>query len=102
MREYTQFYINGEWVEPTAPNSFDVINPANEDVCAHIALGNETDVDKAVAAAKEAFKTYGWSSREERIAIMESVIAAYQNNYADIAEAISVEMGAPTKLATDA
>lgn len=102
MREYTQFYINGEWVDPTAPNSFDVINPANEEVCAHIALGNETDVDKAVAAAKAAFSSYGWSSREERVAILEAVIAAYQNNYAEIAEVISLEMGAPTKLSTDA
>ncbi len=102
MFEYTQFYINGAWVDPSEPNSFDVINPATEDVCAHIALGNSTDVDRAVAAAKEAFQTYGWSSREERIAIMEAVIAAYQNHYAELAQAISMEMGAPTKLATDA
>ena len=52
MLDYTQFYINGEWVDPSSPNTFDVINPANEDVCAHIALGNEDDVNKAVAAAK--------------------------------------------------
>jgi aldehyde dehydrogenase (NAD+) len=102
MREYTQFYINGEWVDPSEPNSFDVINPANEDVCAHIALGNEADVDKAVAAAKTAFQTFGWSTREERMEILERVIAAYQNHYAEIAAAISEEMGAPTKLATDA
>jgi len=102
MFEYTQFYINGEWVEPSAPNSFDVINPANEEVCAHIALGNEADVDKAVAAAKAAFQTFGWSSRDERIAMLEAVIAAYQNNYADVAQAISMEMGAPTALATEA
>ena len=74
MREYTQFYINGEWVNPAAPNSFDVINPANEEVCAHIALGNDADVDKAVAAAKKAFQTFGWSTREERIALLERVI----------------------------
>ena len=102
MREYTQFYINGEWVDPSEPNSFDVINPANEEVCAHIALGNENDVNKAVAAAKAAFQTFGWSSREERIALLERVIAAYQNHYAEIAEAISMEMGAPTKLASEA
>ena len=102
MLEFTQFYINGAWVDPSEPNSFDVINPATEDVCAHIALGNSTDVDRAVAAAKEAFQTYGWSSREERIDIMEAVIAAYQNHYAEVAQAISMEMGAPTKLATDA
>jgi aldehyde dehydrogenase (NAD+) len=102
MREYTQFYINGEWVDPSEPNSFDVINPASEEVCAHIALGNEADVDKAVAAAKAAFKTFGWSTREERIALLERVIESYQKHYAKIAEAISTEMGAPTKLASEA
>ena len=102
MLEYTQFYINGEWVDPSDPNSFDVINPANEEVCAHIALGNAADVDKAVAAAKAAFETFGWSTREERMEILQRVIDAYQKHYAEIAEAISMEMGAPTKLATDA
>ncbi len=102
MHEYTQFYINGEWVDPSEPNTFDVINPANEDVCAHIALGNEDDVNKAVAAAKTAFQTFGWSSREERVALMERVIESYKNHYAEVAEAISMEMGAPTKLASEA
>ncbi len=102
MREYTQFYINGEWVDPSEPNSFDVINPANEEVCAHIALGNEDDVNRAVAAAKTAFQTFGWSTREERIEVLERVIAAYQAHYAEIAEAISTEMGAPSKLASEA
>jgi len=102
MREYTQFYINGQWVDPVTPRPFDVINPSNEQVCAHISLGSEADVDKAVAAAKAAFQTYGWSSRDERIAIMEAVIVAYQNHYNEIAEAISEEMGAPTALAVEA
>jgi aldehyde dehydrogenase (NAD+) len=102
MREYTQFYINGEWVDPAQPNSFDVINPATEEVCAHIALGNEDDVNAAVAAAKAAFASYGRTSREERIAVLEAVIEAYKKNYNDIAEAISMEMGAPTKLAVQA
>ena len=102
MLEYTQFYINGEWVDPSAPNSFDVINPANEEVCAHIALGNEDDVNKAVAAAKMAFQGFGWSTREERMELLQRVIDAYKAHYAEIAEAISTEMGAPTKLATEA
>ena len=57
MRENRQFYINGEWVDPVSPNSFDVINPATEEVCGHISMGSEADVDKAVAAAKAAFQT---------------------------------------------
>ena len=102
MREYTQFYINGEWVDPAAPNSFDVINPATEAVCGHIALGNETDVDKAVAAAKAAFVSFGVSSREDRIALLGAILEAYKARYNDLADAISEEMGAPTKLAIHA
>ncbi len=102
MREYTQFYIDGSWVEPDSLDRCDVINPATEEVCAHIALGNAADVDRAVRAARSAFETYGYSSREERIALLESVVEAYKANYNDIAEAISEEMGAPTKLAVQA
>mgnify|MGYP001815030777 CR=1 FL=1 len=47
MRDYKQFYINGEWVNPVTPNDLDVINPATEEVCAQISLGSEADVDKA-------------------------------------------------------
>jgi aldehyde dehydrogenase (NAD+) len=99
MREYNQFYINGEWVEPNAANRFEVFNPANEEVCAHISLGNEKDVDQAVAAARKAFETYAFSSREDRIALLERVIEAYRAHHQELAEAISEEMGAPTNLA---
>ena len=102
MKEYTQFYINGEWVEPTSPNSFDVINPANEDVWAHIALGTGDDVDKAVNAAKDAFRSYGVMNRQQRIDILSAVIGVYKERQGDLADAISEEMGAPTKLAIEA
>ena len=102
MREYTQFYINGQWIEPDSPNRFEVINPATEAVCAHISLGAESDVDKAVTAARKAFESYSQSSREQRIALLEALVEAYKKRYQDIAEAISEEMGAPTKLAVQA
>jgi len=99
MREYTQFYINGQWVNPAEENSFDVINPATEEVCAHISLGGQADVDAAVAAAKEAFKTYGLSSRDDRISLLEAIVAEYKVRYNELAAAISEEMGAPKTLA---
>jgi aldehyde dehydrogenase (NAD+) len=99
MREYLEFYINGEWVDPVEPRTLDVINPADETVCARISLGSEKDVDRAVAAAKKAFETYGFSSREERIALLERCIEVYKKRYADVAEAIRTEMGAPKGLA---
>jgi len=102
MRECKQFYINGEWVEPTSPNDFDVLNPATEEVCATISLGNEADVDKAVAAAKAAFETFSQTSVEERIALLERIAEVYQSRIGDMAEAIRLEMGAPISLASTA
>jgi aldehyde dehydrogenase (NAD+) len=102
MRDYRQFYINGEWVDPATPNDFDVINPANEEVCAKISLGSEDDVNAAVAAAKKAFQSYGFSSRQERLDLLESCVATYQKYYNDMADAIREEMGAPKSLATTA
>ena len=102
MREYRQFYINGEWVDPVKPNSFDVINPANEEVCAHISMGSEEDVNRAVAAAKAAFKSYSRTAVKERVELLESCAAVYQKYYNDIADAIREEMGAPKELAAGA
>ena len=95
MREYKQFYINGQWVDPVTPNELDVINPATEEVCAHISKGSEADIDLAVAAAKTAFESYSRTSREERVELLESCVAVYTKRYADIADAIREEMGAP-------
>lgn len=102
MHECTQFYINGEWVNPSNPNSFDVINPANEEICAHIALGSKTDLDLAVAAAKTAFSTYSRSSKDERVALLEKIIEVYKENIPEMGELISLEMGAPMSLAINA
>ena len=95
MKECMQFYINGEWVDPVDPKYLDVINPATEETIGKIALGNSKDVDKAVAAAKEAFESFSQTSKEERLALMGKIIEIYQSRYDEIAETISSEMGAP-------
>ena len=95
MKECTQFYINGEWVDPVDPKHLDVINPATEETIGKIAMGNSTDVDKAVAAAKEAFESFSQTSKEERLALMGKILEVYQSRYDEIAETISSEMGAP-------
>lgn len=99
MREYTKFYIDGAWVDPVAPKPLDVINPATESVAGVISLGSEADVDKAVRAARKAFETFSQTSREERIDILERIIAEYQKRFEDMAKAITEEMGAPAWLA---
>ena len=99
MRDYTKFYIDGAWVDPTAKKTLDVINPATEEVAGVISMGSEADVDRAVRAARKAFETYSRTSREERIDILERIIAEYQKRYEDMAKAITEEMGAPAWLA---
>jgi len=51
-----QNYINGKWVE--GRNKFQTINPANEELLAEIAQAETSDVDAAVSAATEAFKSW--------------------------------------------
>ncbi len=99
MREYMKFYIDGQWVDPIAPKSMDVINPATEEVCGHISAGTAADVDKAVKAAQKAFVTYSQTSREDRIDLLERIQAEYQKRFGDMANAITEEMGAPASLA---
>ncbi|WP_193076091.1 aldehyde dehydrogenase family protein [Pseudomonas sp. FME51] len=102
MSHEKQFYINGQWVEPNGDRTVDVINPATEEVAATIALGNEKDVDAAVAAARAAFESFSQTSREERIALLERVLEIYQRRSDEFAKAISIEMGAPAKLSKHA
>ncbi len=99
MRDMLQFYIDGEWVDPVAPNPFEVINPATEEVCGRISIGSAADVDKAVAAASKAFPEFSRTSIDERIALLERILEEFAKRHDDIATAIMEEMGAPWKLA---
>ncbi|MBV8972211.1 MAG: aldehyde dehydrogenase family protein [Sphingomonadaceae bacterium] len=102
MRDYTKFYIDGAWVEPAGTQRLDVINPATEGVAGVIAMGTQADVDRAVAAAKKAFPSFSTTTREQRVELLQNIVAEYQKRYADIAAAITEEMGAPGWLAMQA
>lgn len=99
MREQRQFYIDGQWVDPAEPNDLAVYDPATEDVCAVISLGSASDVDRAVAAAKAAFGGWAATPVAERRAALERLAAAMKARHDDLAEAISLEMGAPIDFA---
>jgi len=102
MYEYTNFYINGQWVLPEQEQTLEVLNPATEQPMGVVSMGTKADVDKAVAAAKAAFPAWSQTSRAQRISYLEAIIQAYQLRLDDIAAAISQEMGAPMWLATAA
>ena len=102
MKNEQKFYIDGQWVEPHSKQTLAVVNPATEAVIATIAIGDETDVDRAVAAARRAFVTFSQTTVEERAALLEKIIAVYKTRMPEIAAAVSQEMGAPVSLATAA
>ncbi|MDE2390492.1 MAG: aldehyde dehydrogenase family protein, partial [Rhodospirillales bacterium] len=102
MADHLKFYINGEWVDPAAPNRIAVIDPSTEEVFTHISGGSAADVDKAVAAAKAAFASYSRFSQKERLELLEACLAEYNKRYDDIAEACAKEMGAPIAFAKEA
>ena len=72
MLDKRKFYINGQWVDPSKKNDFEVINPSDESVCALISLGSQEDTDAAVSAAKAALPMWSSSSKEDRIALLEA------------------------------
>jgi aldehyde dehydrogenase (NAD+) len=97
-----KFYIDGAWVSPSDAKPFDVINPATEEPFAQISLGTPGDVDKAVAAAKAAFETWGYTTPQERMALLEKLVEVYKRRAGEMAETISKEMGAPISMANSA
>ena len=99
MGDCLKFYIDGQWVEPAGTRRFDRINPATEEVAGRIAMGEKEDADRAVKAARKAFVGYSCTTREERVAILERISASYKEREADLATAVTGEMGCPTWLA---
>jgi aldehyde dehydrogenase (NAD+) len=97
-----QFYIDGAWVDPAEPKELKVINPATEEVAGVIAMGSSKDVDRAVMAARRAFDSYSRTTPAERLALMERILAAYKAHYDEIAQAMTIEMGAPMTLSKGA
>ena len=101
MLDKRKFYINGRWVEPSKPNDFKVINPCNEDPCAIISLGFKEDTNTAVKSAKVAFETWKETTKEDRLDYLEKLLSVYKKRSREMAEAISLEMGAPMDWATE-
>ena len=102
MKDKLKFYINGQWVESESNEKIEVINPANETIVGHVTAGTIEDIDSAVKAAANAFKTYQFSSKDERIELINNVIAEYENRYQDFVDTITEEMGAPLWLSSKA
>ena len=102
MLDKRNFYINGQWTAPIKLNDFQVINPSNEEPCAIVSLGGVADVNSAVKAAKEAFSSWSQTSKDEKISLIQKLYEIYKSRWSEMAESISLEMGAPIDWASTA
>ncbi|MFJ6631629.1 aldehyde dehydrogenase family protein [Streptomyces sp. NPDC091376] len=99
MKAHDGMYIGGTWRPAATADTIAVVNPADEQIMAHVPAGTPDDVDAAVRAARAAFP--GWAAtapadRAARLAALRDVLAARQG---EIAETVTTELGAPPKLA---
>ena len=95
MLDRKDFYINGKWVAPKNLKEIEVINPSTEKSCAVISLGGKDDVNAAVTAAKNAFESWAFTPKNKRVELLEMLYVVYKKRWAEIADAITLEMGAP-------
>lgn len=99
MTDLNKFYIDGRWVEARSTRTQTLVDPNTEEQIGTVVLADEADVNDAVAAAKRAFATWSVTDKATRIALVERIRDVYQARAADVALAISKEMGAPIDLA---
>jgi aldehyde dehydrogenase (NAD+)/betaine-aldehyde dehydrogenase len=92
-----KLYIGGEWVDPAGDETIEVVNSTTEEVIGRIPQGTPEDVDKAVAAAREAFETWSQTSLTERADWMRKIAGSLAARSEEIAALISQELGMPLK-----
>ena len=98
--EKLKFYIDGAWVDPAAPSTLGIVNPATEEIFAQISLGSRHDVDRAATAARRAFATYSVTSVEARLSWLHKIIEGFRARLPELARMMTLEMGAPITFAT--
>jgi aldehyde dehydrogenase (NAD+) len=99
IKSLTTHYIDGTFVESHGRQVLDVIRPTNGQVIGHVALADEEDTRRAIAAAKRAFDTYGRSSPEERATILRRLHAAAKARVDDLTAAMIEEYGGVAQFA---
>ena len=92
------FFIGNEFVAPAGTDRIEVINPATEELLGSCPAGTPADMDRAVAAAREAFDHGPWPrmSPSERADAIARLSAALQGKAAEIADIITKENGSPS------
>lgn len=103
LKETQGLYINGEYVQAKSGKTFEVFNPANEEVIAAVAEGGEEDVDTAVKAARKAFDEGEWTKMEpaDRSRLIYKFADLLEEHSEELAQIESLDNGKPYQQALE-
>jgi aldehyde dehydrogenase (NAD+) len=95
----SQLFIGGAWVPPSSTEVIAVENPATEEIIGHVPAGTAEDVDRAVAAARDAFDGWAGLPMAARGEVLDRLHTALAARAGDIARTVGLELGTPLKVA---
>ncbi|MFG2525851.1 aldehyde dehydrogenase [Streptomyces sp. NPDC048527] len=97
LREHDRLFIGGTWQAPAGTEVIEVVSPLTGEVVGRVPHASRDDVDRAVAAAREAFDAGPWPllPLEERIAVVERIGEGITARHAELAALISEQNGCP-------
>ncbi len=102
MSNFERFYINGEWVPADTSNErVSVLNPTTEETIATVALASPDDIDRAVAAAKQALPNWSSTNLETRAGYLRAIADAIERESDSLAAVLTEDVGVPTRFAQD-
>ena len=99
MTTITTHYINGEFIESHGRELMDIIKPTNGQVIARVTLGDEEDTQRAIAAAKRAFSSFGRTTKDERLRYLRQLHKAVSEHIDDLTAVMIEEYGGVARFA---
>jgi acyl-CoA reductase-like NAD-dependent aldehyde dehydrogenase len=97
MLDYKALFIDGRWQTPSGQGIAEVINPATEEVAGRVPLGDERDVDNAVAAARRAFGPWSRIPSSVRAGYIQALAEQLRARADEMAAVITTELGMPVQ-----
>ncbi|MBD0678630.1 aldehyde dehydrogenase family protein [Pseudomonas sp. V98_8] len=97
MLNHKALFIDGRWQVPSGQGTAQVINPATEEVAGSVPLGDERDVDNAVAAARKAFGPWSRTPSSVRAGYIRALAEQLKNRADEMASVITTELGMPVQ-----
>lgn len=99
MKNYTNHYINGQWVKAQSDKVFEVHDSTSEEVFASVPQGTKAEAEQAVLAARAAFDSWSQLPVETRCGFIDKIVQGLKDRTDEMGTAIAREVGMPIKLA---